>query len=74
MMGCLLYVSLILYRQDGIELAPESLFGYQCLTWLYCDSSEYETGLEYATKGKDLVLQDAKNFGRLLDRWVNESD
>ncbi|KAI8576073.1 hypothetical protein K450DRAFT_258770 [Umbelopsis ramanniana AG] len=56
------------FFSDGIELAPESLFGYQCLSWLYCDSKEYETGLEYSTKGRDLVLQDAKNYGRLLDR------
>ncbi|GAB5589005.1 Superkiller protein 3 [Umbelopsis nana] len=53
---------------DGIEMAPESLFGYQCLSWLYCDSAEYESGLEYATKGRDLVLQDARTYGRLLDR------
>lgn len=56
--------------QDGIEMAPESLFGYQCLSWLYCDSGEYESGLEYSTKGKELVLQDAKVYGRLLDRLV----
>lgn len=41
--------------QEGLEECPNSLFGYQCLSWIYYESKEYETGLEYATKGKDLV-------------------
>ncbi|KAG2200071.1 hypothetical protein INT47_007716 [Mucor saturninus] len=40
---------------EGLEECPNSLFGYQCLCWIYYESKEYETGLEYATKGKDLV-------------------
>ncbi|CAO3617593.1 unnamed protein product [Mucor hiemalis] len=40
---------------EGLDESPNSLFGYQCLSWIYYESKEYETGLEYATKGKDLV-------------------
>ncbi|KAI9360280.1 hypothetical protein BD770DRAFT_385224 [Pilaira anomala] len=40
---------------EGVEQCPNSLFGYQCLSWIYYESKEYETGLEYATKGKDIV-------------------
>ncbi|KAG1145173.1 hypothetical protein G6F37_001194 [Rhizopus arrhizus] len=47
---------------EGLEEQPYSLFGYQCLSWIYYDSKEYETGLEYATKGKDLV-------GKIKSEW-----
>ncbi|KAL9546009.1 hypothetical protein MBANPS3_006873 [Mucor bainieri] len=40
---------------EGLDACPDSLFGYQCLSWIYYESKEYETGLEYATRGKDLV-------------------
>ncbi|CEP11408.1 hypothetical protein [Parasitella parasitica] len=40
---------------EGLDACPDSLFGYQCISWAYYDSKEYETGLEYATRGKDLV-------------------
>ncbi|RCI03355.1 Superkiller protein 3 [Rhizopus stolonifer] len=47
---------------EGLEAKPYSLFGYQCLSWIYYDSKEFETGLEYATKGKDLV-------GKIRSEW-----
>lgn len=40
---------------EGLDACPDSLLGYQCLSWIYYESKEYETGLEYATRGKDLV-------------------
>jgi tetratricopeptide (TPR) repeat protein len=40
---------------EGLDACPDSLFGYQCLSWIYYESKEYETGLEYATRGKDVV-------------------
>lgn len=43
------------YFSDGIEACPDSIFGYLCVSWIYYHAKEYETGLEYATRGKDLV-------------------
>ncbi|KAG2232766.1 hypothetical protein INT48_001120 [Thamnidium elegans] len=42
---------------EGLDACPNSLFGYQCLCWIYYESKEFETGLEYATKGKDIVTK-----------------
>ncbi|RUP47706.1 hypothetical protein BC936DRAFT_145426 [Jimgerdemannia flammicorona] len=55
---------------DGLEQCPSSLFGYQSLSWLYHDQRDYESGLEYATKGRDLVQQSVAELGRLLDRTL----
>lgn len=49
-------------------MSPDSLFGHQCLSWLYYNSGEYESGLEYATKGRDIALEHAKFYGATLDR------
>lgn len=51
-----------------MDECPSSLFGYQCLCWIYYYSKEYETGLEYATKGRDLVLKRAKDMGSMQEK------
>ncbi|KAI9312434.1 hypothetical protein BX666DRAFT_2142351 [Dichotomocladium elegans] len=56
---------------DGMDLCPVSLFGYQCLAFIYHNSKEYETGLEYATKGRDLVLKRAKDIGILQQKILD---
>ncbi|KAM3588689.1 Superkiller protein 3 [Umbelopsis sp. WA50703] len=53
---------------DGMEMSPDSLFGHQCLSWLYYNSGEFESGLEYATRGRDIALENAKFYGTTLDR------
>ena len=54
-----------------MELFPGSLFGYQCLSWIYYECKEYETGLEYATKGRDLVRKKGRETGRTLEKYVS---
>lgn len=49
-------------------MSPDSLFGHQCLSWLYYNFGEYESGLEYATKGRDIALEHAMFYGATLDR------
>jgi hypothetical protein len=49
-------------------MRPNSLFGYQCLSWTYYNSKEYDTGLEYATKGRDLVKKYKTDTGILLTK------
>lgn len=51
---------------EGLDIAPNNLFGYLGLCWIYYDCKEYETGLEYATKGRDLVRKRGKETSRLL--------
>ncbi|KAG0243382.1 Superkiller protein 3 [Actinomortierella wolfii] len=41
--------------QEGLELAPDAVYGPLFLCWLYHDSKDYDTGLEYALKGAELV-------------------
>ncbi|KAI8982528.1 hypothetical protein BDB01DRAFT_851026 [Pilobolus umbonatus] len=53
---------------EALEQSPFSLFGYQCLSWSYFHIKEYESGLEYATKGRDLVLKMTKDTGIPLDK------
>ncbi|KAI9271925.1 hypothetical protein BDA99DRAFT_534395 [Phascolomyces articulosus] len=53
---------------DGLELFPGSLFGYQSLSWIYYECKEYETGLEYATKGRDLVRKKGRETGKTLEK------
>ncbi|KAI8975433.1 hypothetical protein BDF20DRAFT_606329 [Mycotypha africana] len=48
---------------EGIDLCPNSLLAYLCLSWIYYQSKEYETGLEYATRGKDLVKKIKMEYG-----------
>lgn len=43
------------YFSDGLDGCPDSIFGYLCVSRIYYEAKEYETGLEYATRGKDLV-------------------
>ncbi|KAI9489583.1 hypothetical protein BDB00DRAFT_842592 [Zychaea mexicana] len=52
----------------GMELIPGSLFGYQCLSWIYYECKEYETGLEYATKGRDIVRKKGRESGKALEK------
>ncbi|KAI8140771.1 hypothetical protein BJV82DRAFT_621045 [Fennellomyces sp. T-0311] len=53
---------------EGMDLVPGSLFGYQCLSWIYYQCKEYETGLEYATKGRDLVRKKSRETGKMLEK------
>lgn len=53
---------------EGLDECPNSLFGYQCLCWIYYESKEYETGLEYATQGKDLVKKTKVETGVPLNK------
>ncbi|KAG0175013.1 Superkiller protein 3 [Apophysomyces sp. BC1021] len=53
--------------QEGIDLYPDSVFSYLCLSWIYHDSREYETGLEYATRGRDIVRKLGKDIGQLSE-------
>ncbi|KAI7868094.1 hypothetical protein BDF14DRAFT_1912212 [Spinellus fusiger] len=48
---------------EGLELSPDSLYGYQCLSWIYLDAKEFETGLEYAKQGRELVQKVTKETG-----------
>ncbi|KAG0253953.1 Superkiller protein 3 [Actinomortierella ambigua] len=41
--------------QEGLELAPDAVYGSLFLCWLYYDSKDYDTGLEYALKGVEQV-------------------
>ncbi|KAF9970669.1 Superkiller protein 3 [Actinomortierella ambigua] len=41
--------------QEGLELAPDAVYGSLFLCWLYHDSKDYDTGLEYALKGVEQV-------------------
>ncbi|KAL1924268.1 uncharacterized protein VTP21DRAFT_7303 [Calcarisporiella thermophila] len=55
---------------EGFDKAPDSLYGYLTLSWLYHDSKDFETSLEYATRGKELVTENMKEYGRLLDKLM----
>ncbi|KAI8341483.1 hypothetical protein BC941DRAFT_510688 [Chlamydoabsidia padenii] len=55
---------------DGLELCPLALCGYLCLSWIYYNSHEYETGLEYATRGHELVLAFAKDAGQPMNKML----
>ncbi|KAI8329610.1 hypothetical protein EDC96DRAFT_489511 [Choanephora cucurbitarum] len=48
---------------EGLEACPQSVFGYICLCWIYYQSKEYETGLEYATRGRELVKKTQVDTG-----------
>ncbi|KAI9266008.1 hypothetical protein BY458DRAFT_512826 [Sporodiniella umbellata] len=52
---------------EGMEGKPYCLFGYQCLNLIYYDAKEFETGLEYATKGKDVVKKIKAEWGVPLE-------
>ncbi|KAL0078663.1 hypothetical protein J3Q64DRAFT_1872086 [Phycomyces blakesleeanus] len=51
---------------DGLDLSPRSLYGYQCLSQIYYESKEFDNGLEYATRGRELVNELAKETGKIL--------
>ncbi|KAI8379442.1 uncharacterized protein BYT42DRAFT_568792 [Radiomyces spectabilis] len=53
---------------EGLDASPDSPFAYQCLSWIYHDSQEYESGLEYATRGRDLVRKLSQELGITLDK------
>ncbi|CEJ03839.1 hypothetical protein RMCBS344292_17814 [Rhizopus microsporus] len=55
---------------EGLEEKPNSLFGYQCLSSVYYESKEYETGLEYATKGRDLVGKYKSEWGVIFENML----
>ncbi|ORX43026.1 TPR-like protein [Hesseltinella vesiculosa] len=54
----------------GLEQAPNILCGYLCLSWIYHDSGEFETGLEYATRGHELADQFVEGSGIPLDNMI----
>ncbi|KAI9022171.1 hypothetical protein CLU79DRAFT_719153 [Phycomyces nitens] len=51
---------------EGLDFCPKSLYGYQCLSWIYYESKEFDNGLEYATRGRELVNGFEKDTGKLL--------
>ncbi|KAI9468081.1 MAG: hypothetical protein EXX96DRAFT_591852 [Benjaminiella poitrasii] len=60
------------YFSEGLESTPDSLFGYLCVSWIYYKSKEYETGLEYATRGRDLVRKIKIESGFSMTKaWVS---
>ncbi|KAI8097505.1 uncharacterized protein BX664DRAFT_293076 [Halteromyces radiatus] len=59
---------------EGLELRPQSLCGYLCLCWIYHDSNEYETGLEYATRGRELVQKFIKDAGQPMEKMMLSMD
>ncbi|CAO3639771.1 unnamed protein product [Cunninghamella blakesleeana] len=55
---------------DALEQSPQLLCGYLCLSWIYYNSNEFESGLEYATRGRDLVKKFGIDTGILLEKML----
>ncbi|ORZ18014.1 hypothetical protein BCR42DRAFT_412963 [Absidia repens] len=55
---------------EGLDDNPQSLCGYLCLSWIYHDSNEFEAGLEYATRGREVTQKFAKDAGQPMQKML----
>ncbi|KAI9307176.1 hypothetical protein BJ944DRAFT_238079 [Cunninghamella echinulata] len=55
---------------DALDQNTQLLCVYLCLSWIYYNSNEYESGLEYATRGRDLVKKFDIDTGIFLKKTM----
>lgn len=58
---------------EGFKLEPNLVYGYLVVCWMDHNTKDYDSGLEHATAGRDLIQKLAASTGFLFSRYFQQN-